>query len=627
MIVFRVERKMIRQFSVAGLTVFLALGLSATQASAQRGGPIRLAPLAPAIERNFESAPQATPGARPQPGGVVVEGLGSLSEDALGLLGDDGGGLGNDMWNGSQRADVLRLLRDLPTTYPIREGYALARRALSTAAKAPPAGSDGSGLLAPRIEKLAAIGAGEDALRLTNAARAGGVPDHLAAAAVAAHFSKGVLGAGCTHVRAHEGGYASAFWQQALIVCQVAQGDAGQAALGLDLMREQGISVDPLFAEATLNASGGDTVGIAQPENPEELSPPGLMTLALWLAAKAEIPDWVVDVLAPGLLSALMSSPDVDPEIRLTAAHRALRAGAMSGREIVAVYRGLKVDDEVVADALVSSGDISDDRLLAYLYLAAEGRAGAIARSEALWEAWSRARQSGGFDVVSLTTASLLADVPVTLDLGWLSRTATEVALAAGDDERALDWYRLVLRQASIVPELARAAAVLWPSMRAIGRAGPDSFALMAGTGVTAAVTGRPVAAAPPRGPVPWNAARLERWINLAGADPEASDLAVVLVVLAALGDPVDDRQWRLVSMGDPQTSTMPDASVLAGLSRAAASERKAETVLYALYALGQSGARPHASVVGAVVQALDSVGVNDAAQAIAREAIVAEAP
>lgn len=614
--------------SRVGPALALTLALTATPSMAQQGGPIRLAPLAPATDQAPDTGRPENPDLRAQPGGVVVEGLGTLSGDALGLLGEESGGLGDDMWQGSHREDVRRLLRDLPETYPYRAGYALAHRVLSSAARPPSGGSEGAGILAPRISKLAAIGAGEDALRLATAAGGVTVPDHLAESAVRARFSRGALDAGCAQVRGYNGGYASAFWQQALIVCQVAQGDPGQAALGLDLMREQGIAVDDLFADAALQASGGNGIKIPLPDEDETsgLSKPGLMTLALWLAAGADIPEPWIDLLDPGLLPALLADGELDPDLRLKATHRALRAGVVSGPEAVAVYRGLEVDDAAVAAALVSSRDVSEDRLLAYLYLAAAERADAIGRSEALWEAWTRAREDGGFDVIAQTTASLLEAVPVTPDFGWLSGMATEVALTAGDDARALDWYRLVLRQAPIVPDLARAAAALWPPMRVIGRAAPGSFDLTANTGATSPISGRPLLAAPPRGPVPWSASRLERWIDLAGAEPGAGDPASVLAVLAALGDNVDDSQWRLVPLGAAGPATMPDAAVIAGLSRASQAGRKAETVLYALYALGQSGDRPHASVIDAVVRALSAVDVKDAAQALAREVIVAEA-
>jgi hypothetical protein len=224
---------------------------------------------------------------------------------------------------------------------------------------------------------------------------------------------------------------------------------------------------------------------------------------------------------------------------------------------------------------------------------------------------------------VAQTTAALLDTVPVSPDLGWLAGVAAEVSLVAGHDARALEWYRLVLRQDPIVTDLARAAAVLWAPMRVIGRAKPGAFALTAGTGVTAAVTGRPVTPVSPRGPVPWNAARFERWIDLATANGIEMNAGLVLYLIGALGDPVDDAQWRMVPMAAAGPAVMPSASVLAGMARAAEAGRKAETALYALYALGQSGESPHASVLGDVARALIKVRLNDVAQALARESIL----
>ena len=605
--------------ALAAVTAVLAFGASAEFVMAQQGGPIRLAPLPPPTQGTPDTNRQD---ARPQPGAVVVEGLDSLSEDALGILGDESGGLDNDMWAGSRRIDVMRLLRDLPESYSMRAAYILAYRVLATAAKPPVGTSDGPGMLDLRIRKLAAIGATDGALRLVNAVNARTVSYNLAAPAVRAHFRNGDFASACAVVRGFQGAYTEVFWQQALIVCQVFAGMPEQAAFGLDLLREQGMTVSPAFSAAALSASAGSAIGIGPPES---TASPDEMTFAIWLTAKAEIPVWLVETLEPGLLPALVNTPEMDPELRLAAAHRALRHGVLEGPELAGIYGKLDASAEDIAGALDAPEGVNDDRLLAYFYLAAAARTDAIGRSEALLEAWNRSREAGGFDVVALTTIALLRDVPITPDFGWLAGDATRAALAAGDNRQALDWYRLVLRQAPIVPDLARAAAALWPQMRSSGHSEPGSFALTAETGVAAAVTGQPVAA--PRGPVPWNAARLERWIDLARSDPNSGDIGAVLMLIAALGDPVDDAQWRLVSLGDAQPVIMPDAAILAGLSRASEAGRRAETALYALFALGQSGDVPHASVVRAVAQALSKVGVNDVARALVRDAIVAEAP
>lgn len=623
MTVSRDSSFMIRARSLVVLVAGLSSGFLPVVAVAQQSGPIRLAPLPPATERPASGAEQ--PATRLRPGQVVVEGLGARGEDALGVLGDESGGLGNEMWGGSRRVDAVRLLRDLPVSFPLREGYVLARRVLSTAAEPPRATTDNQGMLGLRIEKLAAIGSAANALRLVNAVNARQLPDHMAAAAVRAHFSTGNFASGCALVRDYKGGYSDVFWQQALIICQVADGNSDQASLGIDLLREQGLNIDPAFTAAALTAAGGGKIKIDATEAAANVD---VMTFALWLAAKAKFPDELAQSIAPGLLPALVSAPDLGPDMRLAVAHRGLRAGVLTGADVVRIYGDLNVTDADMSSALTAPDKVSQDRLLAYLYLAAAARTAPIARSEALWEAWTRGRKAGGFDIVSLTTADLLRDVPVTPDFGWLSGMAAEVSLVAGHNRQALDWYRLVTRQAPIVPELSRAAAELWPKMRTIGRAKSGGFSLTAGTGVAAAV-GEPVAPTAPRGPVPWSAARLDRWIDLDKAGPDAgvdaSGAGMTLSMLAALGDDVDDAQWRMVGLGVGQSVMMPDVAILAGLSRAAAEGRKAETALYALYALGQSGKMPHASVVAAIVQALDRVGIHDTAQALAREMMTSQ--
>ena len=606
--------------ALAAMTVLLAFGFNVDSVIAQQGGPIRLLPLLPLTQDAPDVNEQVTP---PKADAVIVKGLDSLSEDSLGILGDESGGLGNDMWSGSRRADILRLLRDLPESYSMRAAHSLAYRVLATAAKAPAGNSDGPDMLELRIGKLVAIGATDAALRLVNAVNARAVSDNLAVAMVRAYFRKGDFEAGCAVVRGFEGGYTKVFWQQALIVCQVSEDERDQAAFGLDLLREQGITVSPAFAAAALSASEGSAIDIGLPEF---ASPPDEMTFAIWLASKVDLPFWLVETLDPGLLPAVVNTPEMDSGLRLAAAHRALRHGVLNGSDMAGVYNKLGASAQDIVNALSTPEGINEDRLLAYLYLAAAARTDMIGRSEALLETWSRSREVGGFDVVALTTIALLRDVPITPDYGWLAGDAARAALEAGDNRQALDWYRLLLRQAAVVPDLAHAAAALWPQMRAIGNPEQGSFEFTKETVVTAAVTKETVAAVAPRDPVPWSVARLERWIDLAQIDRTSVDIGAVLLLIRALGDPIDGVQWRPVILGEAQPVIMPDASVLAGLSRASEAGRRAETALYALFALGQSGDVPYASVVGEVAMALSKVGINDVARALVREAIAAEA-
>ncbi|MEL0143455.1 MAG: hypothetical protein VW931_01975, partial [Alphaproteobacteria bacterium] len=94
-----------------------------------------------------------------------------------------------------------------------------------------------------------------------------------------------------------------------------------------------------------------------------------------------------------------------------------------------------------------------------------------------------------------------------------------------------------------------------------------------------------------PRGPVPWSAERLERWIaqtrikQIGGEAEDAPDQAKVLAILSSLDDPVDDNHWRLVPAGAPRVVVMPPPGVLEGLARSAAAGLRGQTALYALHA------------------------------------------
>jgi hypothetical protein len=369
--------------------------------------------------------------------------------------------------------------------------------------------------------------------------------------------------------------------------------------------------------------------------------------------AKAELPDWMLASNDPALVRAMLASPQVDQARKLALAHRALRHGVVGAGDVVAVYDGLGASDEAIAAALLEPDSVDRDVWLAYLYLAARNQTVAIARSEALWEAWTLAQAAELDDIVMTTTAALLADVPATSDFGWLAAAATRAALLAGENDLAIEWYQLVVRQARSVAEMARATALMWPEMRVIGRNLPDppeaepvaapaqNTDLRTGvpaniaTPITGAVVSPAAAeklgqiiAQTPRAPVPWSPTRLSRWIDLAGNNGGTADIGTALYLLQILGDPVSEEHWRSVPVATlPATDdggTIPSTAALAGLARAVIAKRRAEVTLYAMIVLGQAGEAPHAGVVANVVRGLQRVGLDADAQAIARAALVA---
>ncbi|MBT3398947.1 MAG: hypothetical protein HOL07_02210 [Rhodospirillaceae bacterium] len=634
---------------------------NAPTAHAQQSGPIRLAPLPPP-----ESAPGGT-GAQPavtpadpalSPGGVLIRGLDALAEDAVGVLGASNGGLGADMWAGTDHTTAVRLLTTLPSRYLAGEARELTRRLLLSSATPPDGGgsvadSGKPGLLAARVAGLVSIGAPADAIELARAAHSRRVPDHLARSIVSANFLRSDLETGCDVLDQYKGGYAEPFWQKALILCQIVGGKGAEASLGLDLLREERGDTDGVFQNIAYATAVGAQLA------PEQLETPGatdVLTFAMLTVAEAELPDWMLASNDPALVRAMLVSPQVDPARKLALAHRALRRGVVDADDVVAVYDGLGASDEAIAAALLDPDSVDRDIWLAYLYLAARNQTVAIARSEALWEAWTLAQAAEVDDIVMTTTAALLADVPATSGFGWLAAAATRAALLAGEDDLAIEWYQLVVRQARSVADMARATALMWPEMRIIGRnlpaapepeniaapaqfGVPDPAALATITAVTGTqipapgrldpqLTRRSRAPVSPLPPVPWSPTRLSRWIDLAGNNEGTADIGLALYMLQILGDPVSEENWRSAPVTVDDTTQIggpvPSPAALAGLARAAIAKRRAEVTLYAMIVLGQAGETPHAGVVANVVRGLQRVGLDTDAQAIARAALVA---
>ena len=124
-----------------------------------------LAPSGAVDSQPWQPPAQITPSALAQPSiqGIEVNPLDEIAPDSLGTLGPEGGGFGLDMWRGSERGVVARLMRRLPGEMRSPAMRNLARRLLLSTAAPPPetAGQNArseANLLGLRVQQLAALG-------------------------------------------------------------------------------------------------------------------------------------------------------------------------------------------------------------------------------------------------------------------------------------------------------------------------------------------------------------------------------------------------------------------------------------------------------------------------------------
>jgi len=396
-------------------------------------------------------------------GTIEVNPLAEIAPDSIGTLDPGAGGFGIEMWRGSDRRTVTRLLGLLPDTTPSRGMRALARRLLTSIA-APPisqfevAGEIEQSLLALRIERLMAMG---EVAELNNLLAVG--PSRNDDETRARTRVEGLLlvrdtAAACRLVRNGIASYHQVpYWQKAMVLCQMIGGEVDQMMLGLDLLRERGgDGEDPVFF-----ALAGALFG-ASPEIPEgaALTP---LHLAMLPTLGVPLAPGQGARAAPALLLAIAQMPNLDIEQRATAAERACAVGLLDGAALARVYDGFSFTPEELAGAIGATESMTGVRLHALLYQAARDQNLPASRAEILRVALELGEAEGLYLALVPAYLPLLLEIPVNPELTWFAADAGRALYASGRYEQASAWLMLGRQEALINAQAGTAAASLWP--------------------------------------------------------------------------------------------------------------------------------------------------------------------
>ena len=550
------------------------------------GAPIQLTPSKPpALQQPAPQAPAAA-------SDILVERLADIDGEAIGLLGPAQGGLGANMWVGTGRDLVERLLPRLPATSIFPTARKLTRRLLLTAAT-PPAGSAKASLIALRSERLMAMGDIAAAGALVDASPDRQSNADLTRINVERRLLEGDVAGACN--LAGRVGETSVYWQRIRIFCHAIAGQADFATLGIELLREQDVD-DPAFFALTAELNGAAAGDLAP-------SPATPLTFALLMATQTPIPDWFIATAGPAVLAGLATAPNVDLRARLQAGERAEQAGALPAAQLAELYRGLNLTAEQVAAALTASGDQSGVTPLAAAYLAAHEYTIPSARAEALRVAWDGARARGEYPVMARLSVDLLAEIAPATSLAWFAADAARASLMTGNRDRALTWYRLVRSESAFDAQSATTEALAWPLLRLAF--GDREAGLLA-----------------------WQESRIDAWLAARHQEfPQTADddAALLLALLDAQAESIAPGRWAdLMARSDARRGALTDPALWFALNDAAFSGHLGETVLLALIALGDASAlHQQGLVLNRVILSLHQVGLAGEARALAVEAAI----
>ncbi len=597
---------------------------------------------APASEPAVREAPlgEARPGDQLPAQGVYQQGLDALDPSSPGILNPSNGGFAGTMWQGSDRRALVALMPRMPIGKGSPAMRSLAERLLLSEAQVPQGTSKNVyDVFQARVDRLAAAGYGAEIADLF-----GRVPEKiphagLAHARVDALLLTGDTATACDEALSANQRSEEASWLETVAYCKLTSGDADGAGFTADMLRETGTDDPDFFALLGWLSQPADKRGDKPMlTNSQPLTP---LKLAMLKASGSEVAVPTLDQASPLVLVAVANDRDLPAEVRLEAAERAARAGAIGARDLAAAYAGVTLDAPDLADPVAAAASQPGGRGGALLYQAAMQAPDPVTKLKILQAIWVRARADGTYllavRVNAEATKSLLpkpapaapdpvpsplpeavepaldgAPAPPVPDEGMaeapppmppeLVAAAPEIIralLAAGEIEAARAWYAVVADLASGGdPNATVMQAQLWPPML--------------------------VADAEIRFDEPVFDGWWRNQSSLAGADRLRRG-TVLMAVLEGLGMPVQQTFWGgLYDGADAADGRMPPLSVWRGLNAAAEANRLGETVLLSLVILGDAGpGKANPAVLADVLKALSMVGLEQDARALALEALI----
>ena len=595
---------------VAGAVVALGCLIGAGEpVSAQAPQP--LSPqVRPPVQQGApqQQPPQRAPSApveNPAPGTLMPQRieatpLGAIDPDSAGVLAREQGGFGLDMWQGTRRGIVEEMLPELPARTVSPTLRDLMRRLLLSTATAPaadPKSVKTESLIGLRVEQLAAMGDTAAVEQLLKVAPSRSTDAALARSEVDFLFLDNDTARACPLVASQVGATDALYWRKAYVFCLALAGEHDKAALGAQLLREQG-DKDKVFFDLLDTLSGWARPKIDRMPNAQPLH------LVMARAAKVALPGDVLASNHPAILRTIATNPSLGNELRLEAAERAEAVGVLDTKVLRDLYSSINFSKDQLEKPLSAAQSDRSSLPRALLYRRATQETVPTALAQVVHQALSLARDGGRYQSQARVYRDVLAKLAPSRDLVWFAPEASRALLAAGDAVGAETWYE-ILRASAILDE--RAAGLrdrLTPLARLAG-AIPDEE---------------------------WKPEAAAAWLRATSTKDDGTPeninevrlrAALMFNLLEAMGDIVNDSEWEKILIASPLgTAIIPNGAVWRQANTAAVAGRVAETVMLNAVMVGQGNlGQIDATVLRTAVENLRGVGLVKEARALAVEA------
>ena len=383
--------------------------------------------------------------------------LKKIDTNTIGTITEDQGGLGYDMWSGSEINIIEDYLKNVPVNKESNLAIELIKKILLSSADIPKA-KDGSNLMLIRINKLIELGDFENAKLLIDLINDKD-KEEILIKQTEIDLSLNNFDLVCSNIEENRRRFKkNYFWKKVEIFCQILNGETNKANLSITLIKEDKNFNDENFLKII------DSLIYKEEIDSENLDNLDLLNLVMTRVASINIKESYILKEDPLYLTMIYRMPNAPIKLRIRAIEKSKKLLNLPIETIEEIYNSYDVEEK---DKKIS---LDENILLGFdtqaiLFQMAIAEDNYEKKAQILKKSFELASANGNFSLISKLNLNSLLEIKPSKELSWFSSYATKSLLISNKIEESIKWYEVLKKEKDTDIELFNNFLELWVIM------------------------------------------------------------------------------------------------------------------------------------------------------------------
>ena len=380
--------------------------------------------------------------------------LKDIDANTVGTITEDEGGLGYDMWSGTERNIIQNYLKNLPINKESDTAIELIKKLLLSNAKVPKSNGE-IDLILIRINKLIELGDFDNAKSLIDLVNKKD-NEEILIKQTEINLSLNNFDLACSNIEEERKSFKqNLFWRKVEIFCQILNGKTNKANLSLSLLKEEKNFNDENFLKIIDSLIYKDEI------NDESLVNLNLLNLVMTRVANINIKESYVLNDDPLLLTMIYRMPNAPIKLRIEAIEKSKKLLNLPIETIEEIYNSYDLKSKYTKISL-------DDNILlgsetqVILFQMAIAEDDEEKKAKIIQKSLELASINGNFTLISKLNLNSLLEIKPSKKLSWFSNYAAKSLLISNKKEEAMKWYEISKKEKDKNTELFNNFIELW---------------------------------------------------------------------------------------------------------------------------------------------------------------------